>query len=96
LIDLYLGNGARQVNEIKAAVARKSETLVKEIAHALKGSSLTMGASLVAKFCAELEQANIQNSNEVAEVARKLESAFADTGEIFKNERRKRITPVAA
>jgi len=96
LIDLYLENGVRQVNEIKAAAARKSENLVKELAHALKGSSLTMGASLVAKFCAELEQANIQNSNEVAELVQKLESAFADTGEIFKSERRKRIIPVAA
>jgi len=96
LIDLYLENGARQVNEIKAAAARKSETLVKELAHALKGSSLTMGASLVAKLCAEVEQANILNSNEVAELVQKLESAFADAGEIFKNERRKRIIPVAA
>ena len=96
LIDLYLENGGRQVNEIKAAAARKSETLVKELAHALKGSSLTMGASLVAKLCAEVEQANILNSNEVAELVPKLESAFADTGEIFKSERRKRIITVAA
>jgi CheY-like chemotaxis protein/HPt (histidine-containing phosphotransfer) domain-containing protein len=96
LIDLYLENGVRQVNEIKAAAAGKSEDLVKELAHALKGSSLTMGASLVAKPCAELEQANIGNSNEVAELVQKLESAFAETGEIFKSERGKRITPVAA
>src|SRR5882762_1117011 len=96
LIDLYLGNGARQVNEIKAATAKKSKNQLEELAHALKGSSLTMGAGLVAKLCAELEQANIQNSNEVAELVQQLESAFADTAEIFKNERRKRITPVAA
>jgi len=96
LIDLYLENGVRQVNEIKTAAARKSENLVKELAHALKGSSLTMGASLVANLCAEVEQANILNSNEVAELVPKLESAFADTGEIFKSERRKRIIPVAA
>ena len=96
LIDLYLENGVRQVNEIKAAAAGKSENLVKELAHALKGSSLTMGASLVAKPCAELEQANIGNSNEVAELVQKLEGAFADAGEIFKSERLKRITPVAA
>ena len=55
-----------------------------------------MGANLVAKLCAELEHAKIQNSNEVAELVQQLESAFADTAEIFKNERRKRITPVAA
>jgi len=96
LIDLYLGNGARQVNEIKAATAKKSKNQLEELGHALKGSSLTMGASLVAKLCAELEHAKIQNSNEVAELVQQLESAFADTAEIFKNERRKRITPVAA
>jgi CheY-like chemotaxis protein/HPt (histidine-containing phosphotransfer) domain-containing protein len=96
LIDLYLENGARQVNEIKAATARKSENLVKELAHALKGSSLTMGASLVAKLCAELEQADFRNSNEVAELAQELEKAFASSVEIFKGERQERITPVAA
>jgi CheY-like chemotaxis protein/HPt (histidine-containing phosphotransfer) domain-containing protein len=96
LIDLYLENGTRQVNEIKASAAKKSKNLLKQLAHALKGSSLTMGASIVAKLCAELEQANIRNSNEVAELVQKLESAFAETGEIFKGERRKRITPIAA
>jgi hypothetical protein len=35
LIDLYLGNASRQVNEIKAAVAKKGETLLKQLAHAL-------------------------------------------------------------
>jgi DNA-binding response OmpR family regulator/HPt (histidine-containing phosphotransfer) domain-containing protein len=96
LIDLYLGNAARQVNEIKTAVAKKSEGLLKQLAHALKGSSLTMGASLVAKLCAELEQADFRNLNEVAELAQELEKAFASSVEIFKGERQKRITPVAA
>ncbi|HYR77850.1 MAG TPA: response regulator [Pyrinomonadaceae bacterium] len=96
LIDLYLGNAAGQVNEIKAAVAKKRQNQLKQLAHALKGSSLTMGANLVAKLCAELEQANIRNSNEVAELVQKLESAFAEAGEIFKSERSKRIIPVAA
>ena len=96
LIDLYLGNAVRQVDEIKAAVAKNRESLLKQLAHALKGSSLTMGASLVAKLCAGLEQADFQNSNEVAELAQELERAFASTVEIFKGERQKRITPVAA
>jgi len=96
LIDLYLGNAAGQVNEIKAAVAKKRQNQLKQLAHTLKGSSLTMGANLVATLCAELEQANIRNSNEVAELVQKLESAFAEAGEIFKSERSKRIIPVAA
>ena len=96
LIDLYLGNAVRQVNEIKAAVAKQRENLLKQLAHALKGGSLTMGASLVAKLCAELEQADFQNSDELAKLTQELEKAFASTVEIFKGERQKRITPVAA
>ena len=96
LIDLYLGNAVRQVNEMKTAVAMKRETLLKQLAHALKGSSLTMGASLVAKLCAELEQADFQNSNELAKLTQELEKAFESTVEIFKGERQKRVTPVAA
>jgi len=96
LIDLYLGNAGRQVTEIKAAIANKKETLLKELAHALKGSSLTMGASLVAKLCAELEQANLRTSDRVAGLADELEKAFTSAGEIFKGERQKRITRIAA
>ena len=96
LIDLYLQNGTRQVNEIKTAAGNKREETLKHTAHALKGSSLTMGASMVAKLCAELEQANIQNSDKVADLLHKLETAFASSGEIFKSERQKRLVPVAA
>jgi CheY-like chemotaxis protein/HPt (histidine-containing phosphotransfer) domain-containing protein len=96
LIDLYLGNGVRQVNEIKTAIANKKENLLKQLVHALKGSSLTMGALSVAKLCAELEKANIQNSTEIGELAQQLEKAFASSVEIFTGERQKRIAPVAA
>jgi CheY-like chemotaxis protein/HPt (histidine-containing phosphotransfer) domain-containing protein len=96
LIDLYLENGSRQVSEIKAAVKKKDEHLLKQIAHALKGSSLTMGAGAVVKLCAELEIENMRNSVGVADLAQKLESAFACAAEIFRGERQKRLTPVAA
>ena len=93
LIDLYLENGTRQVNEIKAAAAKMDEESLKQTAHALKGSSLTMGAGGVAKLCEQLEW---QSSAGVSELAQKLESAFASTVEIFKTERQKRLVPVAA
>ena len=77
--------------------AREMDARLKpQLAHALKGSSLTMGAITVAGLCAELEQANLQNSDRVAKLAHELEKAFASGGEIFKSERQKRLVPVAA
>lgn len=96
LIDLYLENGTRQVTEIKTAIANQKENSLKQLAHGLKGSSLTVGATRVAQMCAQLEQQNMQNLDEVKELASKLEGALADTSEIFKSERGKRIAPVAA
>ncbi len=96
LIELYLENGSRQVNEIKTAAGNMREETLKHTAHALKGSSLTMGASRVGQLCAELEQENIRNSDSIGKLMQKLETAFELTGEIFNAERRKRLTPVAA
>jgi len=96
LIDLYLENGARQLTEIKAAVTENDERSLKKLAHALKGSSLTMGATEVAQVCAEFEQEQIQPTIGIAALAQKLETAFAYADAIFKGERQKRVTPVAA
>jgi DNA-binding response OmpR family regulator/HPt (histidine-containing phosphotransfer) domain-containing protein len=96
LIDLYLGSAGRQVSEIKAIAAEKDRHQLKELAHALKGSSLTMGANRVAELCAQLEQEKMRDSAGTVGLVQKLESAFSRTAEIFRGERQKRITPVAA
>jgi CheY-like chemotaxis protein/HPt (histidine-containing phosphotransfer) domain-containing protein len=96
LIDLYLENGSRQVREINEAASQKADHKIKQLAHALKGGSLTMGVGEVAQVCAELEQENTRKTVGVAELAQKLEAAFVRAGEILKGERQKRATPVAA
>jgi len=96
LIDLYHENGTRQVDEIKAAAAKMDEQGWKNSAHALKGSSLTMGASRVGQLCALLEQSLGSNSDEAAELVRNLEKEFVSAGVVFAGERQRRLTTAFA
>jgi len=95
LIDLYLDNAARQVSEIKSAIAANKPHLLKESAHALKGSSLTIGAQALGKICEEIEREQL-GSPMLPDLLTKLESAFAATGKAFQLERENRFAPVAA
>lgn len=96
LIDLYRENGTRQVDEIKAAAAKMDEESVKESAHALKGSSLTMGARHVADLCQQLETPRQTDSDLTAQLAGKLETAFAFAADVFAAERQRRLVPAFA
>jgi DNA-binding response OmpR family regulator/HPt (histidine-containing phosphotransfer) domain-containing protein len=96
LIDLYRENGTRQVGEIKAAAAKMDEESLKHCAHALKGSSWTMGASRVGQLCAQLEQLARPGSSEAAELVRDLEKEFASAGVVFASERQRRLVPAFA
>ena len=95
LIDLYLENTARQISEITAAVKDGNQGGLKQAAHALKGSSLTIGARSIGKTCEVLERERI-GSTHVAELLKKIEREFVATSEIFNNERQIRLVPVAA
>jgi len=95
LIDLYLENSARQVSEIKCAIEAKKPQLLKQTAHALKGSSLTIGARGVGKVCEQIEREQI-GSSVLADLLTKLESTFASTSAALQLARRNRLVPVAA
>ena len=95
LIDLYLENSARQVLEIKSAVEAKKPQLLKQTAHALKGSSLTIGACAVGRVCGQIELEQI-GSSVLADLLTKLESTLASTSTAFQLVRRNRSVPVAA
>jgi len=95
LIDLYLENGSRQVSEIKCAVEAKKAQLLKETAHALKGSSLTIGARGVGNICEQIEREQV-GSSVLADLLTKLESTFGSTSEAFQLARRDRLVPVTA
>lgn len=96
LIDLYHENGTRQIDEIKAAAAKMDGESLKQSAHALKGSSLTMGASQVADLCQQLETPQRTDSNITFQLAGKLETAFASATHIFAVERQRRLIPAFA
>ena len=95
LIDLYLENASIQISEINAAVKDGNQVGLKQAAHALKGSSLTMGARSIGKTCDVIERELIGSAG-VAELLKKIEREFVATSEIFKHERQIRLVPVAA
>lgn len=95
LIDLYVENTARQISEIATAVKDGNQVGLKQAAHALRGSSVTIGARGIGKTCEVLEQERV-GSTLVAELLTKIERDFVATREIFKTERQRRLVPVAA
>lgn len=95
LIDLYVENTTRQISEIATALKDGNQVGLKQAAHALRGSSVTIGARGIGKTCEVLERERV-GSTRVAELLTNIERDFATTIEIFNNERLKRLVPVAA
>ena len=56
LIDLYLADTSRRVDAMRDALTTTDGLLLARAAHALKGSSSTLGAGQVAESCEELER----------------------------------------
>ncbi len=57
IVDQFLDQAALQLAALRDAAGRGDATVLKEVAHDLKGSSATMSASPVASACAALEEA---------------------------------------
>lgn len=62
VIGRYLATSMNSVDQIAQAVADKDGNSAKSAAHALKGSSLTIGATKVGMMCQELETAGAASS----------------------------------
>ena len=52
----YLAEGRRTLAHLRSALAQKDATRFRDRAHYLRGSSLVIGATAVARWCASLEQ----------------------------------------
>lgn len=67
LIDLYLEDAPRSLDRLQKACELQDSSVVKQAAHALKGSSANMGAEQLALLCRELEAAaqrgNLSSAN---------------------------------
>ena len=72
LLDTYLGDSARQVEDLQAAHAAGDLKNVHRIAHSMKSSSATFGALELSKYCERLEHAAKENCLN-ADCARLLE-----------------------
>lgn len=62
LVDQYLSQVESQLGELRQAAGRGDATVLRAVAHSLKGASATVGASEVAAACAALEQAAAEGS----------------------------------
>ncbi|HMJ10186.1 MAG TPA: response regulator, partial [Polyangiaceae bacterium] len=80
LVGKYAADAARHVDRMALAVAEESPEELKESAHALKGSSRTIGAQRVAEVCDELESRGKAGSVEIGslleDLKRELELAL--------------------
>lgn len=61
LLDTYLGDSTRQVQDLQAAFAGGDYKNVHRIAHSMKSSSATFGALELSKYCERLERSAKDN-----------------------------------
>lgn len=94
LIDLYLADTPRRVAAMHAALANSDDRLLARGAHALKGSSSTLGATQVAESCTELELlARAASLQRFAVVLDRLVQELTLLRNTFLIERQKRSPP---
>jgi HPt (histidine-containing phosphotransfer) domain-containing protein len=76
LIQTYLAGGTTLVAELQAAVAQANPSRLEQAAHSLKSSSASLGATVVAELCYQLEQSG--RAGKVTEVAIKIRQVIAE------------------
>ena len=93
LIDLYLDDAPKLVGDIQRAAKRGDAIAIKRAAHALKGSSGSMGVSQVAELCKVFEQLNSVELDHRSEVLLPLlVREFDRARDALLEERRRRIS----
>jgi HPt (histidine-containing phosphotransfer) domain-containing protein len=55
MIDCYLDDAPKLLNAIATSVAQNDAISLRRASHTLKSSSVTLGATTLAKFCQDLE-----------------------------------------
>ena len=94
LINLYLENAEKEVKAIQVAAREHNEGSIKERAHALKGSSATIGACRIARLCERLEAQNANGSLDL--LVNELESELASARTVLLADRGERLQLVSA
>jgi HPt (histidine-containing phosphotransfer) domain-containing protein len=92
LIDLYLEDASAKIDALREALATSDETMLRRLAHCLRGSSGNLGAHRVAALCEELERIDGNDLLRTAGAAlTNLEQEFERVGVIFAAERQRRV-----
>lgn len=92
LIDSFLATIARQTASIAQAIEARNHAALRAAAHALRGSSLNVGASPLARRCDELEglAARSGDWSAIAAARLRLTTAAGDAQIAFTTERSRR------
>lgn len=92
LIDLYLRDAPERLDAIRAAAVKKNAILLNRAAHALKGSSASIGIRQIAEVCEELEQSDCEVAPERVEaLVQLLAHKFARVRKVLAAERQRRF-----
>jgi HPt (histidine-containing phosphotransfer) domain-containing protein len=84
LIDLYLTDSSRRLADMRQGLATSDESLLARAAHALRGSSGTLGAWQLAESCEELERLAFDLAfAEVALVLERLDRELTSVQQVF-------------
>jgi two-component system sensor histidine kinase/response regulator len=75
LVRLFLTDGAAQIAALREAAGEADAQAIAELAHSLKGSSGTFGATALADICAELQAA--ASSGDLATALRLIDTVGA-------------------
>lgn len=88
LIDEFINDASSQVEMLSAARQRRDDRALKATAHSLKGSSMTMGATRLARLCTQIEiLADRPDGAVTSGLMTELEQEFLKVRDAFETER---------
>ncbi len=97
IVDLYLGEAPRQVADVRKAAEAGEAVVMRRVAHTLKSTSATVGASALSAVCLKIEHlARDQRLNEAREYIDQLTAEEAIASDIVRTLREKLATQAAA
>jgi HPt (histidine-containing phosphotransfer) domain-containing protein len=92
LIDIYLEVTGEQLATIDEAIHDQDRELLLKIAHSLKGSSGSIGATRMSSFSSSLELLETQDFfGEAQRLSQSLREEFGCVAEVLKAERQRRL-----
>jgi HPt (histidine-containing phosphotransfer) domain-containing protein len=84
IVDIFRADGALRLGAMREALGRAAGRDIRDAAHALRGGSAMLGASLVERICFEIER-NCAPTNPpvLGRLLDRLDEALAETTEVF-------------